>query len=125
MSTVLVVDDNVPMAHAIASLVQTVGCETEIAMGGKIAFDMIRAREFDLVVLDNHMPDMSGCDLLRLLGEKGVKAPPIVMCSASEEGREESMRLGAAAFVTKDRMIEDLLPMVEEHILGAAGEIQN
>lgn len=59
------------------------GIELRIAEDGAAAIDMARDWHPDVLVLDAHLPDMNGFDLLRALrGQPGLAEVPAFMCSA-------------------------------------------
>jgi CheY-like chemotaxis protein len=63
---VLVVDDNATSRAYLGELVAQRGAEVQLADGGTAALDALRARHphrFDLVLLDMHMPGMTGLDV--------------------------------------------------------------
>ena len=102
MAVVLVVDDHIGMAQAVATLIGTSHHEAAVAHSGRAALDHIATHHVDLVILDVSMPGMSGLDVLRELGANGRLADlPVLMFSASETYRDESLRLGAVEFVFK------------------------
>ena len=65
--TVLVVDDERPIATLLSRLVQSVGAKAEIAYNGKDALQKIRDQKPDLVLLDLIMPIMSGEEVLTVM----------------------------------------------------------
>ena len=122
MAVVLVVDDHPGMAGAVAAVVRGAGFDAAVAHSGPDALAFVRGRGADFVVLDVMMPGMSGVEVLRALrsgGEYGDPPPPVVMFSAGEFGREESMQLGAVGFVSKGET-DNLLSLIERHLKPAA-----
>ena len=72
------------------------GFEVEVAAGGAEALDRLRARAFDLVVLDVTMPDTDGievCEQLRADGEQ----LPVLMLTARDAVRDRVVGLEAGA----------------------------
>lgn len=67
-TTILVVDDSVPVLHLVRSILQGQGFEVLTAESGEQALELAKDRDLDLVVLDAMMPGLSGfeaCDELR------------------------------------------------------------
>ena len=103
MAIVLVVDDYRAMAETVAARLQADGHTVETALSGELALASLRVRPADAVVLDVSMPGMSGLDVLRALRAEGLlPGLRVVMFSATDGARTESLRLGAAEFVLKD-----------------------
>jgi CheY-like chemotaxis protein len=115
MAVVLVVDDHPAMADKVAARLQADGHAVETALSGERALASLRSRPADAVVLDVSMPGMSGLDVLRALRAEGLlPALRVIMFSATDGARKESLRLGAAEFVLKEDA-EDLLRFVVPH----------
>ncbi len=67
---------------------------------------------FDLVVLDNFLPDMSGLDLLRTLAREGVSVPVLIITSLGDEQLAASvLRAGALDYVVKDSQLTFLVEL--------------
>ena len=120
MAVVLVVDDHRAMAETVAARLQADGHAVETAFSGELARASLRRRPADAVVLDVSMPGMSGLDVLRAMRAEGMlPGLCVVMFSATDGARKESLRLGAAAFVLKDDA-DDLLRFVTPTPAGTA-----
>jgi two-component system LytT family response regulator len=68
-------------------------CET-----GAAVLERLRAKDVDVVLLDIHMPGLSGLEALELLPEDG---PIVVLCTAHPDHAVEAFELGAADYVMK------------------------
>jgi signal transduction histidine kinase/CheY-like chemotaxis protein len=93
------------------------------AMQGLLGLDLAREHRPDLILLDLHLPDVSGEDVLRRLGDDPrTRDIPVVVLSADATPREiERLRAtGARAYLTKPFDVRELLALLDEH-LGAAG----
>jgi two-component system aerobic respiration control sensor histidine kinase ArcB len=82
---VLLVEDielNVVVAR---SVLEKLGCSVEVAMTGKAALEMFDPLEFDLVLLDIQLPDMTGMDVSRAIRQQHPDAnlPPLVALTAN------------------------------------------
>jgi CheY-like chemotaxis protein len=60
MPAVLIVDDEHGVAHSIAQLLKRRGVDAFIAETGEAAIEQLRARWFDGLLIDFHMPDIRG-----------------------------------------------------------------
>jgi two-component system, OmpR family, response regulator MprA len=94
--TILLVDDDAGLRRALRRVLVSHGFEVEVAAGGAEALDRLRARAFDLVVLDVMMPDTDGievCEQLRADGEQ----LPVLMLTARDAVRDRVVGLEAGA----------------------------
>jgi len=98
---VAIVDDEEPVRKALKRLLVASGFEVESYASGK-EFLATKHPRADCVVLDLHMPGMSGLEVLREL--RASRSPlPAVMITAYDEPatREQCLAAGAAAYLRK------------------------
>ena len=102
MPYVAVVDDEEPVRKALRRLLRAAGLQADSYASGQEFLDAAAQRQPDCVVLDLHMPGMSGLQALRKLQAAG-RALPIVIISAHDEPatREQCLAAGATAFLRK------------------------
>jgi DNA-binding response OmpR family regulator len=81
---VLVVDDEREVADAYALRLRDVA-DVEVAYGGDGALEAVDAGEFDVLLLDRHMPGTSGDEVLEMLDEQGFVGK-VVMVTAIDPG---------------------------------------
>ena len=99
---VAVVDDEESVRRALERLLRSAGIETAtFASGGAMLQDLAR-REPDCVVLDLHMPGMSGFEVQERLAARDCKIPVVVLTGQdSSESYERATAGGAAAYLRK------------------------
>jgi len=116
MNSVLLVDDEPKIRLALESALRDDGYEVVAAAGAREAQRLLADRLFDVLVLDNMMPDMTGLDLLRELAGTTVEdeRPQVVVMTAyaTIESAIEAMRLGAYDYLQKPFEVEELLVVV-------------
>ncbi|MFJ3925091.1 response regulator [Streptomyces sp. NPDC090022] len=101
---VLVVDDDVRVARINAAYVAKVpGFRVAAeAHSAARALDVIASRPVDLILLDQHLPDGSGLDLVRRLRESGHHTDVIMVTAARDLATvQAAMRLGALQYLVK------------------------
>lgn len=82
----LIVDDNEINRDVLARQLGRQGHVTAVAENGRRALEMVRAREFDLMLLDIMMPEMNGYEVLgRLKADARLRDIPVIMISALDE----------------------------------------
>lgn len=107
MPFIAVVDDEEPVRKALKRLLRAAGLEAEGYASGK---DFLAAeRRPDCVVLDLHMPVMSGQALLKQIRRISARLPVVVITAHdTAETRDECIAAGAAAYLRKpldDRLL--------------------
>jgi FixJ family two-component response regulator len=108
---VAIVDDEEPIRKALKRLMRAANIEAEAFASGADFLDSLAARRPDCVILDLHMPGMSGLHVLQRLQQSGIQLPAIVITAYDEpETRTDCLAAGAAAYLRKpleDRLLLD------------------
>ena len=119
---VLVVDDEVYIADALAMTLRHVGFDTRTAFDGRTALDTASQWSPDLLLLDVMLPDMSGYDVCRDAIEAGTDAAVIFLSARDEVGdRIRGFGVGADDYVTKPFSLEEVVARVRAVLLRSHG----
>lgn len=78
------VDDEIELLRAHILFLETKGYEVVKASNGADAIDLVRQQSFDLILLDEHMPGLSGLEILTSI-KQAQPSVPVVMVTKSEE----------------------------------------
>ena len=109
----LVADDLASNRTVMRRLLERAGHDVVFASNGEEALDILAEADLDAAILDLHMPDISGFDVIRQtrVMEAGRKRTPIVVLSAdvTVETMQAVETIGAFAFLSKPVVIERLL----------------
>ena len=104
-SKILIVDDNDDNRYTLSQYLKREGyTNLEMAENGKIALDKMKDNDYDLVLLDLHMPDINGIEALRhIKSNDKLKHTPVVMISAADEIENvtQCIEMGAEGFLPK------------------------
>jgi CheY-like chemotaxis protein len=116
--TVLLTEDD-PMNQFIAKKFLTKwGLQVKVANNGKEAVDMIQTKEFQIVLMDIHMPVMDGYEAvrqIRAMQDNYFKTVPIIAFSAVIENKDEAIEMGMTDFSTKPINPTDLQQKIIQH----------
>jgi CheY-like chemotaxis protein/anti-sigma regulatory factor (Ser/Thr protein kinase) len=121
MPKILLVDDSaVDRQLALRLLQEDEELEVDTASNGKEALARLGQAPMDLVVTDLVMPEMSGLDLVQRLREDHPLLPVVLVTSkGSEDIAVQALELGAASYVPKRCLADDLLDTVHR-VLAAS-----
>jgi len=103
--TLLVVEDNEAQRKGIVDLIGEADVEITAVGSGEEAFEVLRNKHFDCMVLDLGLPDMSGFEFIeKLKNELNIHDIPIVVYTGRELTRKEESDLNriADAIIVKD-----------------------
>lgn len=121
---ILIVEDNPTNGLVLSSLVRrTLSATIDLVETAEEALSRCRQDRFDLVLIDQILPGMSGIDLLRLMrSEKNLKQTPVLLVTGSESTAlaREAFEAGADAFVTKPVDAFAFMQLVSETLAGVA-----
>jgi DNA-binding response OmpR family regulator len=99
---VLVIEDEVAIADAVARGLGQEGFEVEVAHDGLSGLDRARGDDIDAIVLDIMLPGMNGYKVCRALRAEGVATPILMLTAKSGEYDEaEALDTGADDFLSK------------------------
>ena len=106
---ILVADDDPQMQVASTAGLSRRGDTIVVVPNGKDALAKLEAENFDLLITDQRMPEMTGLELLAAL--KGKHELPVIMITAhgTIDQAVTAMQAGATDFITKPFSIEDLI----------------
>ena len=117
MKNILLVDDEAQTAAVFETGLKQAGHTVTVVPDGKTALDAASKQAFDLILLDQMMPDMSGNDVLKTLKEnEATKNIPVAMLSnfGHDEMVKEALNLGAIDYILKYQVsTEDLISKVK------------
>jgi len=119
---ILVADDHEANRMVVQRLLQKAGHRITCVNGGEDVLNALESYEYDAVICDLHMPDVSGLDLLkqlRVMEAGSAKRTPVLILSAdvTPDAIRNCERAGARAFLAK--------PVIASRLLDVLAEIAN
>ena len=114
---ILIVEDEQKISRVLQLELEYENYETEVADNGKEALQLIEENEWDLVLLDIMIPELSGLEVLRRV-RRFDEETPIILLTARDEIHDKvsGLDLGADDYVTKPFQIEELLARIRVHL---------
>ncbi len=113
---VLVVDDHPVVRHGVRRILESSGLVVADEAGRAYeALDKLRDGAFDAVLLDIALPDMNGIETLRAMRHMKPDVPVLILSIYEEElYAVRAMREGAAGYLTKGSVSEELVTAVRK-----------
>ncbi len=111
---ILVVEDEVKIAQALARALRQQGYAVDIEHDGDAGYAMARTEPYDVLILDRMIPgEYDGIGLLRQLRTDGIMTPALILTAlGSVDQKTEGLDAGADDYLAKPYSIDELLARV-------------
>jgi two-component system cell cycle response regulator CtrA len=122
----LLIEDDPATAQAVELMLRSDGHNVDHADLGKEGVDLATLYDFDVILLDINLPDITGWVVLEKLRSTGVKAPVIIVSGlAAIEDRVKGLDLGADDYMTKPFHRDELLARMRAVVRRRGGHTQS
>ena len=109
----LYAEDEVSMSEAVVDILTYHNYTVEAVYDGAEAVACIENEHYDGIILDVMMPKMSGLEVLKIIREKGIKTPVLLLTAKSDvRDRIEGLDMGADDYLPKPFAMGELLARV-------------
>jgi DNA-binding response OmpR family regulator len=110
---VLVVEDHVELADAVAGGLRREGMAVDVANDGESGLANARIYEYDVIVLDRDLPRLPGDAVMRHLSEDGGRARVLMLTASSGvDDRVSGLTLGADDYLAKPFAFAELVARI-------------
>ncbi|HEY7819800.1 MAG TPA: response regulator, partial [Vicinamibacteria bacterium] len=114
--SILLVDDEERILKTLSRALKDEGHDVFVTSSATRARELLSERSFDVLIVDNRMPQVSGLELIRDLARSAPETdrPEVLMMTAhaTVESAIEAMKLGAFDYLQKPFDVEELLVVV-------------
>ena len=123
---VLVIEDDRIVNQNIAILLRREGVITESVYTGREGLELIKLYEYDLIILDLMLPDITGADVLKQIRQSSNSTPILVLSGINMPTKKvECFSLGADDYMTKPYDRSELVARVKAIIRRSRGLADN
>jgi DNA-binding response OmpR family regulator len=113
MKKILIVEDELNMVSGLKDNLEFEGYEVDTAMEGSSGLQKVLKKQFDLILLDVMLPEISGFDICRAARKEGINTPIILLTAKGEEiDKVLGLELGADDYITKPFSLRELLARI-------------
>ncbi|MCK4742498.1 MAG: sigma-54-dependent Fis family transcriptional regulator [Sulfuriflexus sp.] len=120
-ATILVVEDDKDLQEALCETLALAGLRTIAANDGRMAIDVLKREQVDMVVSDVQMQRMDGHALLKVIKQQYSKLPVLLMTAhGNVQKAVEAIQLGAVDYLVKPFDAEVLVNTVEQYVSNEA-----
>jgi two-component system, cell cycle response regulator CtrA len=123
---VLLVEDDSATAHSIELMLKSESFNVYSTDLGEEGVDLGKLYDYDIIVLDLNLPDMSGFEVLRSLRVSKVKTPILILSGiASIEDKVKGLGFGADDYMTKPFHKNELIARIQAIVRRSQGHAQS
>ncbi|WOT05544.1 hybrid sensor histidine kinase/response regulator [Shewanella youngdeokensis] len=114
---ILIAEDNKINALVAKTFCQRLGHTADVAKNGLEATQMVQQKHYDLVVMDNHMPEMDGIEATEYIRQQLKLDIPVFACTADvfQEAHDNMLRAGANHVLTKPLQENSFRDALNQH----------
>ncbi|MBF0452563.1 MAG: response regulator [Candidatus Magnetomorum sp.] len=119
----LVVEDILVNQKVALKMLEQIGYPAEIAENGKVALEKLKEKNYDMVLMDIHMPVMDGIETTHRIrkGESGEKNKNILIvamtASAIKEEKDRLLGIGMDDYISKPVSAKEICRILDKHLV--------
>lgn len=118
MAAVLIVEDD-PICQKInTSLCKLSGMEASIAENGKQALEFLKKNDYDLVLMDIGLPDMSGIEVASKVREEKPDLPIVAVTAHMGKDQQYTLPKGPFNKVVHKPLMKQIISKIQEEFLS-------
>ena len=123
---VLVVEDDVAVARSIELMLKSENFNVYTTDLGEEGIDLGKLYDYDIILLDLNLPDMSGYEVLRTLRVAKVKTPILILSGmAGIEDKVKGLGFGADDYLTKPFHKDELVARIQAIVRRSKGHAES
>ena len=113
--SILMAEDDSDIAELVIMMLSERNVEVTHVANGALALDAVKHASFDLILMDIHMPIMTGYEAMKELQASGNTIPVAVMsASGLDSDRLQAMEYGCAAYLVKPVEIDEIVGLANQ-----------
>jgi DNA-binding response OmpR family regulator len=122
IKSILIVDDAVAALEALKAIFESAGVKrVQMVSSAESALSLLRDETFDLLILDYHLPGVSGVDLAQKLRQMGMNTPILLLSGAPDtDAVIRAVEHSRIEFLGKPFHIRELMTAVQRVIASPA-----
>ncbi len=116
---IYIIDDHALFRNGLIALLESKSISASAASSPEQGLEEIESIEVDIVLLDLRMPQMSGIEVLKIIKERKIKTPVVMLTTSTEEtDLRDCLKYGAQGYLLKDMDPDELVDALNETVKG-------
>lgn len=113
---VLLIEDDPGHQRLLEIYIKRLGCDCDCCFDGRCGIDKAAADDYDLILVDIHIPELDGFMVAIQLREQGIRTPLVAVTALKLEGIErKALAVGFNDFLAKPIRQETLAELVKRY----------
>jgi len=112
---ILIVDDEIEFVNALKERLDYKNVLIDLAYDGKLALELIKFNNYDVVFLDQDMPEMTGLELVKHMKANGIKSKTVMITGYPGMGGSIAQMVGTDEYLTKPVALKDVEAIIEKY----------
>jgi len=122
-ANILLIDDDRALGELLAEYLQPEGWQLDTRESGTAGLTLAESTDFDLIILDVMLPELSGFEILKALRARGIQTPIIMLTARGEDiDRIVGLELGADDYLPKPFNPRELVARLKAILRRSSGE---
>lgn len=123
---VLLIEDEEPIARSIELMLKAAGFNTYVTDLGEEGVDLGKVYEYDIIVLDLDLPDITGYEVLQQLRNARVNTPVLILSGNPDiEAKVKTLGVGADDYLTKPFNKDELVARITAIVRRSKGHAES
>lgn len=124
MTKILIVEDEASMLQGLKDNLEFEGYTVDTAADGNSGLEKILTNQYNLVLLDVMLPNISGFDICKRARKESISTPIILLTAKGEEiDKVLGLELGADDYITKPFSLRELLARIKAILRRSTSEL--
>lgn len=112
---ILICEDNPMAMKTLSVILEREGYQADVADDGNVGIEMLQKNDYDLLVVDIHLPYRSGLELIKFVRSEQGKDTPVIILSAFSDNQmqRQAGELGISDYIVKPFNPIDLVAKIK------------
>ena len=106
---IIIVEDDHKISQFVTSGLKQEGHQVDTAFDGRSGLDLLRQKQYDLLILDLMLPQLDGLSVLKILKQENISVPVLILSAKqSVDDKVEGLNMGADDYLVKPFSFSEL-----------------